>query len=91
MSGNVWEWVEDDWHSNYNGAPTDGRAWVDSPRASYRVLPRRQLGLRPAALPRRLPRQQRADVPLRTTSAFAWPSSLEAAIRLVSSSQVRGE
>ncbi|MCK6690917.1 MAG: formylglycine-generating enzyme family protein [Thermoanaerobaculia bacterium] len=29
MSGNVWEWVEDDWHDNYQGAPTDGRAWVD--------------------------------------------------------------
>ena len=27
MSGNVWEWVEDCWHSNYNAAPTDGRAW----------------------------------------------------------------
>jgi formylglycine-generating enzyme required for sulfatase activity len=38
MSGNVWEWCEDDWHGNYNGAPTDGRAWVDSPRGSYRVL-----------------------------------------------------
>jgi formylglycine-generating enzyme required for sulfatase activity len=38
MSGNVWEWCEDDWHSNYKGAPNDGRAWVDSPRGSYRVL-----------------------------------------------------
>jgi formylglycine-generating enzyme required for sulfatase activity len=37
MSGNVWEWCEDDWHGSYNGAPTDGRAWVDSPRASFRV------------------------------------------------------
>ncbi len=30
MHGNVWEWCEDDWHSNYNGAPTDGSAWLDS-------------------------------------------------------------
>ncbi|PID95479.1 MAG: hypothetical protein CSA94_01405 [Bacteroidetes bacterium] len=30
MSGNVWEWCEDTWHGNYNGAPTDGSAWVDS-------------------------------------------------------------
>lgn len=37
MSGNVWEWCEDDWHDGYNGAPADGRAWVDSPRASHRV------------------------------------------------------
>lgn len=27
MSGNVWEWVEDVYHDNYNGAPTDGSAW----------------------------------------------------------------
>jgi formylglycine-generating enzyme required for sulfatase activity len=38
MSGNVWEWVEDDRHSNYNGAPTDGRVWLDSPRGTNRVL-----------------------------------------------------
>jgi len=25
MLGNVWEWVEDSWHENYNGAPTDAR------------------------------------------------------------------
>lgn len=38
MSGNVWEWCQDDWHSNYNGAPTNGSAWIDSPRGSNRVL-----------------------------------------------------
>ncbi|MFM6409674.1 MAG: formylglycine-generating enzyme family protein, partial [Microcystis sp.] len=27
MHGNVWEWCLDDWHDNYQGAPTDGRAW----------------------------------------------------------------
>jgi formylglycine-generating enzyme required for sulfatase activity len=28
MHGNVWEWVADTWHSDYNGAPTDGNAWA---------------------------------------------------------------
>ena len=37
MSGNVWEWVEDVWHSDYSGAPTSGGAWTGSPRASCRV------------------------------------------------------
>jgi len=29
MHGNVWEWCLDEWHEGYEGAPTDGRAWVD--------------------------------------------------------------
>ena len=37
MYGNVWEWVEDDWHDNYNGAPDDGRAWIEEPRGASRV------------------------------------------------------
>ncbi len=29
MIGNVWEWVQDNWHDTYLGAPADGRAWED--------------------------------------------------------------
>ena len=28
IHGNVWEWVEDCWNGNYNGAPNDGSAWL---------------------------------------------------------------
>jgi formylglycine-generating enzyme required for sulfatase activity len=28
-AGNVWEWVQDCWHDDYEGAPDDGRAWME--------------------------------------------------------------
>ena len=41
MHGNVSEWVEDNWHNSgykgYEGAPTDGSAWLDGD-ASMRML-----------------------------------------------------
>ncbi len=38
MHGNVWEWLEDDWHSNYKSVPGDSMAWKNIPRDAYRVL-----------------------------------------------------
>lgn len=32
MLGNVWEWCEDVWHGNYEGAPNDGSAWAGEGR-----------------------------------------------------------
>lgn len=46
MLGNVSEWVQDHWHESYEGAPTDGSAWIDldaSPDAGGSFL-----GFRPA-------------------------------------------
>jgi formylglycine-generating enzyme required for sulfatase activity len=36
-SGNIAEWVEDCWHDDYHGAPTDGSAW-NQPQCQLRVL-----------------------------------------------------
>jgi len=30
LSGNVWEWVEDCLHTNYQQGPTDGSAWLEA-------------------------------------------------------------
>jgi formylglycine-generating enzyme required for sulfatase activity len=38
MYGNVHEWCEDDWYAGYDGAPTDGSAWVGTPRGDYRIV-----------------------------------------------------
>ena len=37
MHGNVWEWCQDIWHSNYDGAPVDGSAWVNRGNSTRRV------------------------------------------------------
>jgi formylglycine-generating enzyme required for sulfatase activity len=38
MSGNVWEWVQDNDHGNYQGAPLDGKAWESKDKSVGRVL-----------------------------------------------------
>jgi len=37
MHGSVWEWCQDVWHPDYNGAPTDGSAWESGGDSKYRV------------------------------------------------------
>lgn len=37
MHGNVWEWVQDNWHDSYRGAPSDGSVWGGGD-SRYRVI-----------------------------------------------------
>jgi formylglycine-generating enzyme required for sulfatase activity len=37
MHGNAWEWVQDVWHENYQGAPSDGSAWLSGGDQARRV------------------------------------------------------
>jgi len=38
MQGNTWEWVSDCNHKNYDGAPTDGSAWLDAKGCQFGVI-----------------------------------------------------
>ena len=38
MVGNVVEWVEDCFHNNYKGAPTNGSAWIEGGDCKRRVI-----------------------------------------------------
>lgn len=38
MSGNVSEWCEDNWHNNYQGAPSDGSVWINDNIETSRVF-----------------------------------------------------
>jgi len=38
VHGNVWEWVEDGCHEDYEGAPKDGSVWTQGADNSKRVL-----------------------------------------------------
>jgi formylglycine-generating enzyme required for sulfatase activity len=36
--GNVWEWCQDDWHANYQKAPSDGTAWLSTDESGHKIL-----------------------------------------------------
>ncbi|MBD1853177.1 SUMF1/EgtB/PvdO family nonheme iron enzyme [Cyanobacteria bacterium FACHB-502] len=38
VHGNVWEWCLDHWYENYEGAPSDGSAWLKGGDSTYRLL-----------------------------------------------------
>lgn len=38
MHENVFEWCLDHWHVTYQGAPTDGRAWIEDGDSNQRML-----------------------------------------------------
>ncbi len=38
MHGNVYEWCEDTWHDNYDGALKDGSAWITGANEDWRVV-----------------------------------------------------
>ncbi|MEM9505311.1 MAG: formylglycine-generating enzyme family protein, partial [Cyanobacteria bacterium P01_E01_bin.43] len=37
LHGNVWEWCQDVWHGDYQGAPADGSAWMTGGDQQWRV------------------------------------------------------
>lgn len=38
IHGGIDEFCQDVWHSTYDGAPADGRAWIEGGEPGYRVL-----------------------------------------------------
>ncbi|EKV00582.1 hypothetical protein Lepto7375DRAFT_2705 [Leptolyngbya sp. PCC 7375] len=38
IHGNVWDWCQDHWHENYEGAPTDGSAWLTENQEENRLI-----------------------------------------------------
>ena len=69
----MWEWVEDCWHANYQGAPDNGRAWLDG-NCEIRVLRGGALDY-PATGMRAANRYYFSHKAAKTTTAFVWRSA----------------
>jgi formylglycine-generating enzyme required for sulfatase activity len=66
MVGNVWEWTEDCYHDDYEGAPPDGSAWTAGGNCDARVIRGGSWNEEPFTLRswlrRSLPTDRRSDV-----------------------------
>ena len=60
VHGNVWEWVEDCWNGNYDGAPS-GWIGLDYRRLQLSCPSRRLVELRSEGAPRGLPQHRRPE------------------------------
>ncbi len=88
MIGNVWQWVEDCYHDNYVGAPTDGSAWFGNDCSLHVVRGGAyNRGPRPARLAARFGRAPAARIGnggfrvARTLDAPSYPATAEPARR----------
>ncbi len=72
MSGNVWEWVQDCWHEDYNGAPMDGSAWEEGD-CQQRVLRGGSWGNGPRWAARGCARLRGPARQGTASGVFAWP------------------
>ena len=77
MHGNVWEWCLDHWHDSYQGAPTDGSAWIAGGNAERRLLRGGSWGSYPSLCSSayrdwNVPDNRDYDVGFRVVCASAW-------------------
>jgi formylglycine-generating enzyme required for sulfatase activity len=76
LHGNVYEWCADHWHENYDGAPTDGSAWLNDNENNYHLLRGGSWDLNPVGC--------RSAVRFRFNPAFR---SISIGLRVVASSR----
>jgi len=72
MHGNVWEWCQDYYQENYQGAPSDGSTWLSGKDSRFRVM-RGGSWTKPLPTAAALPTAAGTGRALATTtSVFAW-------------------